>query len=77
MSRNTQAVRVLALLIKMCGFRRTGLTIEELCDQAEVSRRTLYRDFDAFKEVGIELETVRIAGAMRVRLKRIPGLIDD
>lgn len=75
--RNTQTVRVLALLFKLCAYRTTGLSIADLCTYSGTNRRTLYRDFDALKEAGVELESVRYSGTLCIRIKSIPGLIDD
>lgn len=77
MPRNNQPIRVLSILIRLCAFRKTGLTIKELMDYASIDRRTLYRDFDAIKAAGVELEHARISGALRIRISRIPGLIED
>lgn len=77
MPRNNQPIRVLSILIRLCAFQKTGLTIKELMEYADVDRRTLYRDFDAIKAAGVELESTRNSGSLRIRIARIPGLIED
>jgi predicted DNA-binding transcriptional regulator YafY len=77
MSRNSQIVRVLNLLFLLCRYRNAGLGIRKICELLAVSRRTLYRDLDALKEVGIEIEHVKDdSDELRVYLKKIPVLMD-
>jgi predicted DNA-binding transcriptional regulator YafY len=77
MSRNNQIVRVLNLLFLLCRYRKVGLGIKKICELLSVSRRTLYRDLDALKEVGIEIEHVKDeADELRVFLKKVPILLE-
>jgi predicted DNA-binding transcriptional regulator YafY len=72
-SRNNQVVRVLNLFFLLCKHKKFGLGISEACDSLAVSRRTLYRDLEALKEVGVELEHLKNdADELRVYLKRLP-----
>lgn len=77
MSRNSQIVRVLNLFFLLCRYRKVGLGIKETCELLAVSRRTLYRDLDALKEVGIEIEHVKgDLDELRIILKKVPILLD-
>ena len=77
MSRNSQIVRVLNLLFLLCKHRKVGLAISHICELMSISRRTLYRDLDALKEVGIEIEHVKDDDdQLRVFLKKVPVLLD-
>ena len=73
MSRNAQIVRVLNLFFLLCRYRKVGLGINSICELLSVSRRTLYRDLDALKEVGIEIEHLKDeSDELRVYLKKCP-----
>jgi predicted DNA-binding transcriptional regulator YafY len=77
MSRNNQIVRVLNLFFLLCRYRKVGLGIKKICEILAVSRRTLYRDLDALKEVGIEIEHVKDdLDELRIYLKKVPILLD-
>ncbi len=77
MSRNAQIVRVLNLFFLLCRYRKVGLGINSICELLSVSRRTLYRDLDALKEVGIEIEHLKDeSDELRVYLKKVPILLE-
>jgi predicted DNA-binding transcriptional regulator YafY len=46
-------------LLRELSTLRYGLTIQEMQDRLNVSRRTVYRYLDAFKEADIPLEQIR------------------
>lgn len=54
--RGRQLRRILRLVRKL-EHSRSGLTIEELGDELDVGRRTVYRDLRALEEAGFRLET--------------------
>jgi predicted DNA-binding transcriptional regulator YafY len=61
----------------LCKHKKFGLSIHEICDSLAISRRTLYRDLEALKEVGVELEHLKNdADELRVYLKKIPIFYD-
>ncbi len=77
MSRNFTVVRVLRLLFLLCHNRRSGLTIAQICESLSVNKRTLYRDIQALKTVGVVIDhKVSDDGVMRLILKNIPVLVE-
>jgi predicted DNA-binding transcriptional regulator YafY len=74
MSRNFQVVRVLGLFFLLCHNRRTGLTILQLCEALSVNKRTLYRDIQVLKSVGVVIihQKQNEDGVMRLILKSAP-----
>ena len=77
MSRNFTVVRVLNLLFLLCHNRRTGLTIAQICEKLSVNKRTLYRDIQALKSVGVVIvHQISDDGVMRLILKNIPVFIE-
>ena len=77
MSRNFQVVRVMKLLFLLCQNRRTGLSIAHLCEVLSANKRTLYRDVQALKSVGVVIEhQMSDDGFIRLILKNIPILME-
>lgn len=77
MSRNYQVVRVLNLLLLLCKHRHSGLSISSICQALAGNKRTLYRDLQALKEVGVHIVHQRDEDEMvRVYVKKIPVLLE-
>ncbi len=77
MSRNFQALRILNLFFLLCKHRHSGLTISFICESLNVNKRTLYRDLNALKEVGVKIVHQRDEDScIRVYVKSIPVFLD-
>ncbi len=74
--RGRQLQRILRL-IKVFEHSRYGMTINELCRETEVTRRTLYRDLDMLEEAGFRFVKEGGGGGFSKKWRFPPGQRKD
>lgn len=70
MARGEQLARTWQIIKRLEAQRSRGLTVDELCEEGNWNRRTLYRDIQALEEAGFPIEKENCDGRVYYRFTK-------